>query len=145
NCLVVVSGNGSVWSNQLDLEFGYKDHNNRMIIEAGGLVSCDNGRMNSGGDLVFGTVPINNEVLVTGPGSLWTNRSAIELNNALVGGFSRLVVSNGAAVAAGGTGTVGGTGNRVFITGAGSRYAMRSELTIGGADNQLAVSDGAAM
>ena len=32
--LVVVSGNGSVWSNQFDLEFAYKDHSNRMVIEA---------------------------------------------------------------------------------------------------------------
>lgn len=143
--LVVVSGNGSVWTNQFDLEFAYKDHNNRMIIEAGGAVYADRGRIASGGDLVFGTVPLTNEVLVTGPGSLWANRSAVDLNNALVGGFGQLVVSNGAAVVSGGTATVGGTGNKVVVTGAGSRWANQSDFTFGGSANQLRVSDGAGM
>ncbi|PWU12570.1 MAG: hypothetical protein C5B50_21250 [Verrucomicrobia bacterium] len=94
--------------------------------------------------VILGPVPKFNQVLVTGPGSLWTNRSAVAISDALAaGGFHQLTVSNGAAVLSGGAGNVGGTGNQLLITGPGSRFANQLDFTLGGSANNLQVSQGA--
>jgi T5SS/PEP-CTERM-associated repeat protein len=139
NNLVVVTGDGSVWTNSSDVNVGVGERGNRLVIEAGGLVAGDNGRVGAGG---FGS----NEALVTGPGSLWSSRTdlAVGLNPP----NNRLVISNGAAVAAGRNGRVGpstpATNNVVLVTGAGSLWSSQFELHLGEASgwNRVEVNSG---
>src|SRR6185436_15087672 len=43
NNFALVTGSGSVWSNQFDMYVGFNEQGNRLVIEAGGLAHCDNG------------------------------------------------------------------------------------------------------
>ena len=133
NNLARVSGSGSVWSNAAFLRVGLNGTGNRLVIEAGGLAQCDAGTV---GD--FGSAS-NNEALVTGPGSLWTNSSSLTIGSQARG--NRLVVSNGAAVKSG-TGGVGSFSNQVVVTGIGSVWSNQTFLFVGGASNRVEVSDG---
>src|SRR6185503_3441109 len=112
NNFTLVTSSGSVWSNQFDMYVGFNEQSNRLVIEAGGLAHCDSGYV---GD--FGSAS-NNEALVTGPGSLWTNRSSLTIGSQA--GRNRLIVSNGATVWSG-TGLMGGistaSSNQVVVTG----------------------------
>src|SRR5262249_22995845 len=107
----LVTGSGSVWSNQFDLYVsGFGARSNRLVIEAGGWVSDDSGNI---GD----TSASNSEALVTGAGSVWSNRTRLVIGNNGASG-NRLTVSNGAVVWSGsGSGGTGGTSNQVTITG----------------------------
>ena len=135
NNSVLVTGNGSVWSNSV-LIIGSLGPSNRVLVEAGGLMYSDYGTV---GSLGAGT---NNEVVVTGPGSLWTNRFDLQIGGQRP--FNRLIVSNGAAVRSD-TAVVGSTGasisNQVFITGAGSVWSNQTALYVG-FSNRVEVSDG---
>jgi T5SS/PEP-CTERM-associated repeat protein len=129
----LVTGNGSVWSNQFDMYVGFNEHSNRLVIEAGGVVSCDSGYV--GG---FSSAS-NNEVLVTGPASRWTNRSSLTIGGQARG--NRLVVGNGALVWSG-MGTVGNVSNQVIVTGADSMWSNQGSLFVGGGSNRVDVSNG---
>jgi len=138
NNFTLVTGSGSVWSNQFDMYVGFNERSNRLVIEAGGLAHCDNGYV---GD--FGSAS-NNEALVTGPGSLWTNRSFLTIGSQA--GRNRLVVSNGATVWSG-TGSVGGSSavsNQVIVTGAGSVWSNETFLYLGAGSvgSRVDVSEG---
>jgi len=137
NNLALVTGGGSVWSNALNLFVGFSGPDNRLVIESGGLVHCDTGYV---GDFSGAS---NSEALVTGPGSLWANRSILTIGSQ--SGFNRLVVSNGATVWSG-TGVMGGSvsNNRVVVTGAGSLWSNQTLLYLGGgsAGNRADVNDG---
>lgn len=88
----------------------------------------------------------NNSALITGPGSLWTNRNSVSIASGFFGGRSNtLVVRGSAALVSGGTASVGGFGNQVLITGAGSRWANQSDFAFGGTGNRLELSDGAGL
>jgi T5SS/PEP-CTERM-associated repeat protein len=136
NNLVLVSGDGSVWSNHNVLFIGSASPGNRLVIEAGGLVHSDFSTVGSVG------AGSNNEVIVTGPGSLWTNRSILEIGGQRP--FNRLIVSNGAAVKSD-ISVVGATGlstsNHVVVTGAGSVWSNQTALYVG-YSNRVEVSDG---
>jgi T5SS/PEP-CTERM-associated repeat protein len=114
---------------------------NRLVVSNGALLE------DTGGNLGFATVSSNNSALVTGPASLWTNRSSFAISGAFFSSSrsNGLVVSNGAALASGGSASVGGVGNQVTVTGAGSRWANQSDFSFGGAANRLEVSDGAGL
>jgi len=139
NNFALVTGSGSVWSNAINLEVGLSGSGNRLVIEAGGLAHGDAGTV---GHL---TISSDNEALVTGPSSLWTNRSFLTVGDQ--GGFNRLVVSNSAAVWSG-NGLIGNvpsaTNNQVLVTGAGSVWRNQNDLTVGnfGPANRLVVSSG---
>jgi T5SS/PEP-CTERM-associated repeat protein len=86
----------------------------------------------------------NNEAVVTGPGSVWSNRTRLVVgNNGTVG--HRLTVSNGAAIWCGhpitGSG-VGGASNQVIITGAGSLWTNQADFSVGGVGTWLQVNNG---
>jgi len=138
NNFALVSGSGSVWSHQLEFFVGNNDRSNRLVIENGGLVNCGSGFVGN-----FASAS-NNEVLVTGAGSLWTNRD--DLTIGFQAGANRLVVSNGAAVRnrSGGVGGSSAAGNHVVITGTGSVWSNRTFLFVGAgsAGNRADVNDG---
>src|ERR1051325_6126158 len=112
----------------------------RLVVSNGALLEDFNG------SLGYATASSNNSALITGPGSLWTNRGSFSISTAIFSSSrsNRLVVSNSAALVFA-SGGVGGFGNQVLVTGAGSRWESRSDFTFGGSDNQLELRDGAAL
>jgi hypothetical protein len=112
-----------------------------LVVSNGASVESLDGRLG------FGSASANNTALVTGPGSLWTNRGGFSVANPFLGSSTsnRLVVSDGGALVSAGAASVGGFGNRVLVTGAGSRWAGAGDFTFGGTDNQLELSAGATL
>ena len=137
NSQAVVTGSGSTWNS--DVSVGGVEHGNRMVIEAGGRVA---GNISYVGD----SIGERTEALVTGVGSLWSNRT--ELTVGLNSANNRLVVSNGASVVVVNKGRLGAvtgaTNNMVLVTGAGSLWNNQSELYVGetGPRNRMELSNG---
>jgi fibronectin-binding autotransporter adhesin len=86
-------------------------------------------------------------VLVTGPGSLWTNRGAFSISGGLLlnSSSNQLVVSDGGTLASGGMATLAGFGNRGLVTGPGSRWVSQSDFTFAGNRNFLELRAGAGL
>ena len=135
NNAVVVTGNGSVWNNSGGLTLGLTtgEGHHSITIADGGVVSDDAANMGNGS---------GNALLVTGPGSVWSNR-----NNFSIGGEggSSLIISNGGAVYDL-NGEVAAPGpNKVLVTGAGSVWSNRNSLSISGASQSVIISNGGAV
>lgn len=111
NNAVVITGSGSVWSNE-DLYFGYWGSSNSLVVASGGklavtygffemgpfgsansLVVSNGGQVLVSNGFVDGT---NNSVLITGTGSVWSNGYDLELVS--YGARDTLVISNGGLV-----------------------------------------------
>ncbi len=112
NNLAVVTGAGSLWTNQAELYVGDGGVGNRLVVSDGGVVHNTTGTVGniSGAD--------SNLVLVTGAGSLWTNSGSLRIGND--GAFNQLVVNAGGAVRAGAAVSLGnalGANNSVLATG----------------------------
>ncbi|MFZ2643261.1 MAG: PEP-CTERM sorting domain-containing protein [Verrucomicrobiia bacterium] len=86
----LISGSGSVWSNGNGFAIGLYGMGNRLTINAGGrLVTADASfGENAGAN--------SNVVVVTGSGSVWSNRGDMTIGYATVG--NQLVISNGGVV-----------------------------------------------
>jgi fibronectin-binding autotransporter adhesin len=98
---VIVSGSGSVWSNNADLLFGYYGTLNHFVISNGAQVLCES-------NAYVGYYGSTNSAVVTGNGSEW------KIGNALSIGFgpafgNTLVISNDASVSANLVSAVGGS------------------------------------
>jgi T5SS/PEP-CTERM-associated repeat protein len=144
NNSVLVTGAGSVWSASEELDVGYSGAGNSLVISDGGLVVNDIGYVGSWGSS-------SNSVLVTGPGSVWTN---CEVDVGYSGAGNSLVISDGGQVLTGpscdyyGDGYMGydssSTNNSVLVTGPGSVWSNRCDLVVGysGAGNSLLISNG---
>lgn len=142
NNSVLVTGLGSVWSNSGGFALAGMD--NSLRISGGGQVVVLNG---------FSTVgsissSSNNSVLVTGPGSVWSNSSRLIVGFASTS--SSLVISNGGQVFNNDCylGQEGGShNNSVVVTGPNSVWTNRGGVLIGlsgaGTENSLLISDGA--
>jgi T5SS/PEP-CTERM-associated repeat protein len=117
--LVLVSGTGSRWLMGNNLLVGDGGAFNRLVVSNGALVG------NVDGQVGFTTTSSNNEALVTGAGSLWSNQSGLFVGFA--GGGSRVVVSNGGTVFASNGVFVGlttnSTNNRLIVDGGTLRAA----------------------
>ncbi|MDF7807728.1 autotransporter domain-containing protein [Pontiellaceae bacterium B12219] len=146
----MISGSGSLWSNEAAFVVGHNGSDNVMSV-------------NSGGNFYSGAAEIGeqfeaerNLVKISGVGSQWSNESAL-----IVGGYGR---SNSLEVVAGGqvfsqTGIVGNNNraniasfdhqgyNRATVSGTGSVWSNSSELIVGnyGSGNELMVLDGGAI
>jgi T5SS/PEP-CTERM-associated repeat protein len=137
---VVVTGNGSIWSNRLDLQIGQNGAFNRLVISNGGWVFDTNSTAG------VNAIATNNEVVVTGNGSLWSNRGDVTLG--FSGSGNQLTVSNGATVVSS-NGFLGfntsSSSNLVAVTGPGSYWSNVNRLHVGesGSGNFLIVSNGA--
>jgi len=136
----VISGAGSRWAANGNLDIGYFGSFNRLVISNGGVVA------NATGELGNASTSSNNFALVTGAGSLWTNRQ--ELRVGVGGGGNQLVVSNGGTVFTMATRSLGfisgANSNTVTVTDAGSRWLGDGTLYVGSdsAFNRLTVANG---
>ncbi len=128
NTSALVTGAGSVWSNQQDLYVGNFGSSNVLIIANGGLV-------NSFNCFVGYSSSSNNSIIVTDPGSLWSNRNL----TTFFGWPNSLVISNGGQAITPSEAEFGR--DRVVVTGAGSLWNCGTLLF--SAANSLVISNGA--
>lgn len=142
NNLVTVTGAGSQWALSSSLEVGDGGAYNTLVISNGALVSNSSGMLGS-----TATAP-SNTVVVTGPGSTWSNTSTLTIGNRSVG--NQLIISNGATVFGGASLLVGALTNNlgeasqgsVFVTGPGSLLQIGGSVNVGSNTAQLAGSRG---
>jgi fibronectin-binding autotransporter adhesin len=136
-------------------QFGLnKDNFNSLSVGEGGhnvtLVIHDYVLKGTSGTV--GGTGSNNTVLVTGPGTLWSNTSTVTVGEGSSSGLplgkhNALVISNGANVV-NTVGTIGAlntaAGNSVRVVGDGSAWINRSNLLVGstGPSNSLVILDG---
>ncbi|HUJ10124.1 MAG TPA: hypothetical protein VL171_08870 [Verrucomicrobiae bacterium] len=151
NNSVLVADSGSVWSNHNDLYVGEFGSSNTLLIADGGLVNDVNG-------FVGYSSSSNNVVVVTGSGSVWSNRGTLYLNyprnNSLVISNGGHVVSSGSyfsksRVLVAGTGSVWSNGDyhsnfssTLVISNAGQVINGDAYAGYGGNDDSLRVADG---
>jgi fibronectin-binding autotransporter adhesin len=139
----VVTGPGTIWTNSFNfgLRVGNNGANNRLLVGDGGLLASF--------DDIIGenSSSSNNVALVTGVGSLWTNR--LDLTVGQSGSANLLVVSNGATLAAARHAFIGRNlsagANVVTVTDSGTRWFVASNLVVGsnGPFNRLVIRNGA--
>ena len=136
---VVVTGIGSIWTNNGDLNVGYFTSGNSLTISNGGRVINNYGYVGQ----VAGSG--NNSVLVAGAGSLWTNN--FDLYIGCFGSGNNLVITNGGR-ANDDWGTIGYDTNSVFnqalVAGAGSVWSNNTVTFVGysGSSNNLVIGGG---
>jgi T5SS/PEP-CTERM-associated repeat protein len=132
---VVVTGNGSVWSNSGELGFMNGFSENALTIADGGAVYSGSGRV-----AAF--------ALVTGSGSVWSNTSELVLNGSDEDGtFGSLSISNGGAVYSASGEISGEDGSEVLVTGTGSVWSVENDLYVDSLDMSaaLTIADGGAV
>jgi T5SS/PEP-CTERM-associated repeat protein len=107
--LLVVTGQGSRWSSSRDLRIGDSGSCNQVSILDGAVI------YSATAELGYVTGGSNNLMLVSGPGSRWTNNGYLQWGH---GPGSQLVVSNGGSVVNqdatiwdGGRASISGTGS----------------------------------
>jgi len=88
--LVLVTGSGSVWSNQSGLQMGNEGSANSLVISNGGALFDDSA-------FVGNSFSTNNTVVVSGSGSLWENNSGLTVG--LYGSSNLLAITGGSVVA----------------------------------------------
>jgi fibronectin-binding autotransporter adhesin len=109
----VVTGGGSLWSNAMDLHVGFSSlsASNQLLVSSGGTVLSSNG--------FVGFASAGNSAVVTGAGSLWSNRNTLTVGNNASGNL--LIVSNSGTVFASNGVYLGfnpgALANRIEITG----------------------------
>jgi len=151
NNAVVVSGNGSVWNNAVlfagkslggTLTVGESGAANSLIVSNGGAVDSYSAYLGENSS------SSNNAVLVTGPGSVWTNAGNAYLAVGDSGAGNKLVISNGGVVWAINSAALLGlnpssSSNMVTVTGSGSAWRP-DDLAVGywSAGNSLTIADG---
>ncbi len=140
----MVTGAGSHWTNDTDFVVGWSGGSNQLLVENGGRVS------GGAGTVGLSSTAKNNEALITGTGSLWTNR--LDLIVGQDGSGNRLVVSNGASVVAKSNVVAGlnsaAASNTIILTGPGTSLqtgVVLNRLIIGSNSpfNRLVISNGA--
>ena len=140
NNRATVTGAGSQWINSEDFTVGYGGSGNSLEIADGAtnLVA-------SNSYIGFNLSSSHNTVLVTGPGSVWTNAGALSIGHD--GGGNSLVISNEGQVANSFGAFVGATGsdNHVLVTDSNSRWTVTGGLLVGdgGSGNSLVISNAA--
>ena len=148
NNSVVVSGSGSVWSNQ-SVFVGSQGAGNTLLISNGAQVidgSASNVKL--GGFIGEGASSSGNTAVVTGSGSLWKNigggsDAAGGITIGDLGAWNRLIVSDGASVL-GARGVIGAlsNSNAVRVIGGGIWQNIGLFVGINGSSNSLVIADG---
>jgi T5SS/PEP-CTERM-associated repeat protein len=144
NNLAVLSGPGSVWNNTTQFMVGSDSFDCRLVVSNGGAVF--GGILDSYLGQLASYGANSNSVLVSGSGSIWSNRANLYVGN---GGYGNtLVISNGGVVFnsnswLGYQVVVNDDSNNVaVVTGTGSIWNNAGTLTIGqGGDNDAFVSN----
>jgi T5SS/PEP-CTERM-associated repeat protein len=136
----VVTGSGSVWTNNVDFSFG--QYSNQLLVVDGGVLAdydCNISVANS-------SPPKTNLITVAGAGSLWTNRGDLHIADAGL----QLLITNGGTLG-NGYGYLGDSSSShdcfALVAGAGSSWSNRSDLYLGntGGTNLLVVTDSGAV
>lgn len=136
--LVSISGSNSLMKAVGSLDVGYSSSGNSLTIQNGAATVDDYGNVGhfSGGDAG------GNFVLVTGPGSVWSNLVNCWIGPA--GSGNSLVISNGGRVFSR-DGYLGfdptGSTNAVTVAGEGSAWQIPGELFVAGSRNRLEIRD----
>jgi T5SS/PEP-CTERM-associated repeat protein len=137
---VSVSGVGSLFT-AVTLSVGYSGVSNRLVISQGGQVATSTARIGMDPNSYGANF---NLALVTDPGSLWTNGSALSVGYG--GSYNQLVISNGGMVidTDGVIGYYLPSNNMVTVTGPGSVWSNQNSLFVGylGKGNQMVISNG---
>ncbi len=137
NNSAIVTGTGSIWSNNGTLYVGNSGAYNSLVISDGGQVINNYATV---GESLYST---NNRVLVSGSGSVWNNSGELKISD--IGSANSLIISNGGRVfdTTAYIGYASGS-NTGLVTGAGSVWSNAFTLFIGfgGRSNALAVSNG---
>ena len=128
NNLSWVTGAGSLWTNRGLLTVGFYGAGNTLVVSNGAKLA------NLSASLAAKTISSNNLVWVTGAGSLWDSANGCTIGSE--GQANNLVVSNGATVIGGSSGSVVGSSvsssnNVVWVTGSGSVWTNRQSLNLG--------------
>src|ERR1035437_2193777 len=139
---VTITGTGSTWQVSYTLYVGGHE-SNYLTVANGGTLYAEFSVVGYG----FMSGGSNNNALVTGSGSVWSNSF---LNIGWNGGGNALVVSNGGMVVSSSldTGMNAGDGNQLFVTGTGSVLRVNGAMHLGsygtgnGSGNGLVISDG---
>jgi len=142
---ILVTDNGSVWTNANWLTFGSSSVGNNLVISNGGALFSKWGAVGANASAN------NNTVLVTGSNSVWV--SSMELEVGYYGVSNRLIVSDGGQVLTR-DGMVGynnssssqrdGHDNFAFVIGSNSLWRCTDWLTVGfcSSANSLTISNG---
>ena len=126
NDSVLVSGDGSVWSNRNDLLIGYRAFS-YDLSKTNSLTIADGGAVYDNNATIRGSY---NTMVVIGTGSLWNNSGSLTLGIAVDEGHHSLTIANGGVVSDD-TGILGGAGYQlVLVTGAGSVWSNLNSLSI---------------
>jgi T5SS/PEP-CTERM-associated repeat protein len=126
--LITVTGAGSEWKGQGEIFIGNGGRSNQLVV-------ADGGRMEN---LHFRTTGRGNSVLITDPGSLFTNFLASFQES-----FNQLTISNGAMMAGWATLFVGGsTSNVLAVCGSGSLCTNVQDFVLSGTFSQVWVVNG---
>lgn len=138
----LIFGTNALWTNRSDLYIGHGGSavHNQLTISNGAWVFDNNGSIGAN------TAGASNVVVVTGPGSLWTNRSSLAISQA-----GQLFVTNGGSVGSPSASVLinQGTGtNRIMVSGAGSVWRTLGNLNLGNGSlsavgNEVTISNGA--
>jgi len=143
NNVAAIIGSGSVWSNAGSLYVGNSGASNFLWITAGAAVVDDIGFLGY-------SFCSDNEVLVSGQGSVWSNSGAVYVGYYFGrGNDNSLTISEGGMVYSSGGAMLGGDGNAVVVTGSGSVWNNTGDIEVGSADgggnDSLTIADGGAM
>jgi T5SS/PEP-CTERM-associated repeat protein len=139
NGTVMVDGAGSTWMNSSTLRVG-NSGTGHLTIQNGGAVS------NTGFASIGSAAGSNGTVLVTGPGSKWTNASGVVVGG---DGTGHLTIQAGGTVSNTDTGYIGevaGSNGTVLVDGAGSTWTNGNLLYVGfGGTGLLTIQNGGAV
>ena len=147
NNAVSVSGSGSVlecsdyfWSFGSRFYVGYSGSFNQVTISNGGQLACGNGSVG------YSTSARSNAVLVTGSGSVWSNKNQLGFSLGYNGTGNQLIIANsGQFLSANGyIGYGDGSNNSVVVSGSGSAWRNSGTLCVGynGRANELTITSG---
>lgn len=140
NNTALVTGSNSVWNLGSSLEVGLTGKNNQMKVADGAKVYNPDGYIG-----YFYASGQSNSVVVTGPGSVWSNAGLLHVGYA--GRDSSLIITNGGKVY-NTTGTIGqdasGSNSTILVGGPGSLWNNSSTLLLGnnGGGNSLIITNG---
>ena len=146
NNSALVTGVGSVLTNDCNLNVGYSGSYNSLVISDGATVYSGTGNDDYGSGVGNGTGANGNAILITGDGS-WISSDITGFYIGNGGSSNSLVINNAGSLDTVDTyiGADGGSMNSVLVTGSSSLWTNSGYLSVGteGAFNSVTVSDGA--
>jgi T5SS/PEP-CTERM-associated repeat protein len=147
NNIAVVNGTNSIWTvgtvgGGQSADVGHRGSGNLLVLTNGGSLFS----LGFGGIVGYNGTASNNTAVVTGAGSVWSNRQYLIVGEA--GSGNQLNIADGGSVIADTTYMGGywnaGSNNGIAISGSGSLLTNSANIVIGtyGPGNRIVISDG---